>query len=580
VDDSIQAGIEAGRLVLADVAFLATPFDLRSRRDVAALRLTVTPARRLDLTLNVKSTNRTGAQQWGAGWDFTSYVEMPAPIEHRTTDVDTGAEWANDRAMARIGYSGSWFTNRVPTMVFDNPFRLTDTASATSQGRMSRWPNSELQAVNTSGSLKLPARTVATAYISVGRWSDNDTLIPFTINPAIVPIPLPRTTAEAKADVTAMSYTATSRPRNDLWLNVRIRRHDFDNKTPVFPIAAYVREDATTVIPVIGHTEPLSSLRHNADAELSYTRIPLTALRLGYGREAVDRTFRHFETTTEHVWRVSADVSGDPRLTIRTGFERSNRTGTGLDEEVLDEVGEQASLRQFDISDRRRYRVSTVVQYIPIDAVGITGSIVNGNDTRPDAEFGLSFSKQRAYAVSVDAVSQDGITLGLTYGYEDYTTRQRSRQAAPGPQFIDPTRDWSDNGFDRVHTLNASVEMTRLLPGTSLRFSYDLSNARDQYVYEVPSDTTLYSSPSAIPQLPPIRHQIHHGAAELMRQIRRDLTASLVYWYDGYRVTDFALDANTLQRMDMLPNVLLLGSVYRPYGMNTVSFRLRYTWGS
>jgi hypothetical protein len=53
-----------------------------------------------------------------------------------------------------------------------------------------------------------------------------------------------------------------------------------------------------------------------------------------------------------------------------------------------------------------------------------------------------------------------------------------------------------------------------------------------------------------------------------------------VYWYDGYRVTDFALDANTLRRIDILPNVLLLGSVYRPYGMNTVSFRLRYTWGT
>lgn len=79
---------------------------------------------------------------------------------------------------------------------------------------MALWPSSSSNAVSTAGSIKLPARSQATAYISVGDWTQNADLIPFTINSAIAPIPLPRPTAEADARITAMNYNLSSRPRS------------------------------------------------------------------------------------------------------------------------------------------------------------------------------------------------------------------------------------------------------------------------------------------------------------------------------------------------------------------------------
>jgi MtrB/PioB family decaheme-associated outer membrane protein len=573
LDDSIQSGIQAGTATLANFTSQAVPFDLRSRRDVARVKLTITPTRNTDLTLNVTTTNRTGAQQWGGGFSFSNVVEIPAPIQHRTTDVDTGAEWANSRGMARIGYAGSWFNDRVPTLVFDNPLRLTDTATATSQGQMSRWPDSSTQGVNASGLLKLPLRTTATAYLSVGRWNQNAPLIPFTINPAIAVIPLPRTTAEAKADVTAMNYTVATQPRRDLLLSARFNRYDFDNKTEPFPITNYVRVDSAVVALPSGGIDPRGYIRNNFEANASYTAIPWTALRFGYGREDVHRNFRYFETTAENFWRASVDLSGNTYLMVRVIYERSKRTGTGLDEQVLDDVGEQVSLRQFDMSNRERYRVNTVVQVTPINAIGITGTIISGNDTRPDAAFGLASSKQRGYTLGIDAVPHDGTTLGLTYGFEDYQTLQNSRQASPGTQFNDPTRNWSDSGFDRVHTVSASADFTTLIPRTAVNLSYDRSFARDRYVYAVPANSTL----NPVSQLPGLLNDRERGTAEVKYRLRRDLTASLVYWYDHYRVDDFAFGQGTLSRLD-LAGALLLGNVYRPYTMNTVTLRLNYTW--
>src|SRR5581483_4310101 len=134
----------------------------------------------------------------------------------------------------------------------------------------------------------------------------------------------------------------------------RFKRYDFDNRTPVFNITNYVRTDQSIVASATGGTEPLGYIRDNFDGDASFTPIPFTALKIGYGREEITRTHRFFERTVDNTVRGSIDFSGNRYLTLRTIYEHSRRTGKGLDEEALDQVGEQISLRQFDISNRDR----------------------------------------------------------------------------------------------------------------------------------------------------------------------------------------------------------------------------------
>jgi MtrB/PioB family decaheme-associated outer membrane protein len=574
IDDAIQGGIQAGTLRLSDVAPTAAVFDLRSRREIAAFHVTATPTRNLDVTLNVNRTARKGAQPWGIGFDFANLVEVAAPLDHRTTDVGTSVEWANSQAMARVGFDGSWFENSVESLVVDNPLRLTDGTTGGSQARMALWPSSSSNAVSAAGSIKFPWRSRATAVVSVGDWQQNQPLIPFTINTAIAPIPLARPTAEANARITAMNYNVTSRPLNRLWLNARFKRYDFDNRTPVFPVTNYVRLDRSVAASITGGSEPIGYVRDNFDADVSFTPLPFTALRAGYGREEVSRTHRFFERTVDNVVRGTVDFTGNAFVTLRMIYEHSRRTGTGLDEQVLDEIGEQVSLRQFDISDRDRDRVSAVIQVTPIDQLGFTASIAGGNDRRPDAPFGLSHNDNRVYAVSVDAVPGEGTTFGVSYGFEDYKTAQNSRQASAGPQFNDPTRNWSTNGFERVHTANAGVDLLNLVAKTELHVAYDFSRSTARYLYSVPVNSTL----PPITQLPPILNELHHGVVDVRYLLQQNFTLGVVYSYDRYNVDDFALGEDTLRRIDMTPTVLLLANAYRPYRSNTVRFRLTYDW--
>ncbi len=114
--------------------------------------------------------------------------------------------------MGKLAYDGSWFTNHVETLIWDNPLRATDLADAPAQGRMALWPDSTAHTVSAAGSVALPARSRAFGSVSMGGWFQDQALLPHTINTAIAAIPLARPTAEAEARILSMNYRVTSRP--------------------------------------------------------------------------------------------------------------------------------------------------------------------------------------------------------------------------------------------------------------------------------------------------------------------------------------------------------------------------------
>ena len=573
LDDATQTAIQNGTATTAAFVAQSDPFELRSRRDVADVRLAYAASRAVDLRVSFLSTGREGAQPWGAAFGQSTPVELPVPVDHRTNNLGVAAEWSTERAMARLAYDGSWFRNAVETLVFDNPLRITDSPTVPAQGRMALWPDSTAHTVSATGSLALPARSRAFAYVSVGSWLQDQELLPFTINTAIAPIPLARTSAEAEARIVSMNYRLTSRPTPILWLNGQYRLYDYDNRTPHFAVGQYVRTDSAVATSQTGGSEPFGYTRHFVDLDASFTPLTFAAFRVGYGAEHDDRTFRFFEQTTEHVVRASIDSTALAWGSLRLQYDHSVRTGEGLDEQVLSDIGEQVSLRQFDISNRTRDRVTAIVQVVPAAAIGLNGSIGIGQESRPDVAFGLQDNDLRSFTAGVDVAPRDEISFGLTYGFETYTTLQRSRQANPGVQFNDPTRDWSTDLNEDVHTVTASVDLPQVTARTGAGVSYDYVHSRAQYLYLLPAGSTL--TPPV--QLSPVRNEIQRATATVRHSLTTRVALGVAYAYDYYDVDDFALSPGTLNS-PVLPTMLSLMYQWRPYTAHTGSVRVIYSW--
>lgn len=577
LDDVLQAAVQ-NRTATKDV-FLGEmqPFDLRSRRDVADARVGYEVSRNLDLRVSMTSTARTGEQAFGGGFAQGHSVELPAPLHHRTNDLNATAEWSNDRGMARLAYDGSWFRNAVETLIWDNPLRISDQMSSTgegpSQGRTALWPDSTAHTISGAASIALPARTRAFGYLSIANWLQDQALLPFTINSAIPPIPLARSTAEAEARIVSMNYRVTSRPSRPLWLTAQYRLYDFDNRTAHLPETQYVRLDGDVAPAVTGGNEPFGYTRHFVDVDASYSLQRFVALRAGYGVERDNRTFRVFEETTEHTARAAIDSTALSWGSARLQYEHSVRTGNGLDEQALSDIGEQVSLRQFDISNRVRNRVSAMLQVVPLPMLGLDASVGIGQDNRPDAAFGLQDNDVRSVTVGVDVTPAEAVQLGASYGFENYSTLQRSRQANPGPQFNDPTRDWSTDMDEDVHTVGASLDLPRLTSRAAVHVGYDYVRSSARYRYLLPPNTTL---PAPV-QLRPILNRIQRASVDLRYTLMSQVALGVGYTYDGYDVDDFALSPATLDS-PIFPALIDLMYQWRPYTAHTGSVRLIYDW--
>jgi MtrB/PioB family decaheme-associated outer membrane protein len=575
INDAIQTSVQNNPATLTPlVAAQAQPFDMRTKRNIADFRLTYAATDNLDLSIFVRNTQKNGSQPWAGTFGFSDAVELPVPVDTRTTDLGAALEWGSRRGSARLGYDGSFFHNNIGTLTWDNPLRITDSPTAgPMQGRMSLWPNSDTNTASASGLLNLPARSRVTAALSVGSWSQNDPLIPFTINTSLPVISLDRQTAAAKAHVTAMTYSFNSRPTDRISFTARYNSYDFDNRTPVFHVANTVAYDTTVEAFTEGGTSPYSYMRRTFDADVSVTPMKYVALRAGYTREQIDQTFRTFDTTTEDTERVSADATGLNWLTLRTVYEHAKRVGSGLDEQTLDDIGEQVSLRQFDISDRTSDRVSALAQVTPVSQLAFNGSVSAGQEDRPGAVFGLRSNDNHSYSAGLDFVPREAVSFGMNYTYEKYTALQNSREANPGAQFNDPTRDWTTTGNDTAQTFTASLDLLKLWPRTDVRVGYDYSHAESLYVYGLGPNTTL----PPVVQLPAVVNQLQRGMLNVRYRVTTHLAAGFVYSYNKYSVNDFASGAQTLTSLTQ-PSFLMLGYIDRPYTANTASIRFTYFW--
>lgn len=579
LDDSMQAAIQGGRGTLANFIGGALPFEVTSERRIAAFDLAVSPTPEFTLNVNVKRTAREGSMPSGASFGFNNAVEIPAPIDTQTTDVNGGVEWANRRGMVRLAYTGSTFTNNIPTLIWDNPVALADSnnysgyilGNAGSQGRMALPPSNTMHGVTAAGSAKLPANSRLNANMTFGTWRQNEPLLPVTINTSVAAAPLPRETAEGDARTTAMNYTFTSQPNRYVYLSARYRWYEFDNRTPQFhPPVDVVFDQA---VHEAGESEPIGYKRQNFDTDASFTPVPFTAMRIGYSRNVDDRAHRIFERTTENVVRASVDSTAARVVTVRAIFERGQRRGSGFEEELLTSIGEQPKLRHFDVADRDRDRVTALVQLTPAKLLGLSASVSVGKDDYLNSGFGLRNNENKAYMFSADIATKSLFAAGISYTEERFEAEQGSRTASPGPQFFDETRNWFTDSADKVRTVSASLDLLQIRNRVDVSVTYDASRSRATYVYRLPANTTL----AAPVQLPALRNDRQTGAADVRLRLTRRLALGLLYWYEKFEVDDFFSGESTLDRLNPAGS-MYLGYLFRPYEVSSAAVRLICHW--
>jgi len=258
-------------------------------------------------------------------------------------------------------------------------------------------------------------------------------------------------------------------------------------------------------------------------------------------------------------------------------------------------IGEQPGMRHYDIAPRDRNRLTVLGAVTPNGALSLNGSIAVGKDdyrlelpqtqVAPEDLFGLRDNRHVVGTFGLDAVPNDRVTLGVSYSYEHYNALSRSRQANPGPEFVDPTRNWGAEGTDRVHSIMVTAGITKIRDRVDLQLSYDYNRARALYEYiagqvpnrTLPEETVIITTLPPPEALPLVKSDLGRGTADLMYALTPHIGVGVSWWYERYRVEDYTLDAEANPELAR-GSTVLLGYMYTPYTANSVWGRMVYRW--
>jgi MtrB/PioB family decaheme-associated outer membrane protein len=594
---------------------LARVFELTSKRQTVGFAASVNATRQMAVDFSFQSAKRDGYQPWGAAFAFNNSNEVPLPIDNRTNDFTAGAEWANQQGMIRLAWGASWFNNDIQTLVWDNPVRATDynlgrapfydasgysNGNGPAQGRMSLAPSNNMNVISATGMYKLPYRSTFTGTFAYSTSKQNEQLIPWTINSVInssnvlANFPhlqhLERETAEAEVRGINAQFQFNSRPNRYVGFTARYRYNDRDNRTPLFDATEYVRFDAVPE-ETGGHTEPYSIKHNQFDATATFNLVRYTALRVGYGRDAMDHNHRGFETLTDDTFRVSMDTVGNQYVMVRGQYEFTKRSGSNFSLDFFEGSGTQPIARLYDDAERDRNRGTLMFVFTPIQQVDFSASFSAGKDeyNGDGHELGLMSNDNTGYNFGVNVTPVSNVAMGINYGRDEFSSTQLSRNAnpAPDPSWTDTNRNWSLDNDETVNNVQLYVTLVKAIKNTDVSVTYDYMDSDNGFAFGGPRIAALQAL-NQFQALPNVTNTWKRLTTDINYFITKRVGFGVGYWYEKYDVSDWATvdtfgpagfigTATGAPRVDYLGEILT-GYGSRPYKGSTGFFRILYVF--
>ncbi|MFN2515532.1 MAG: MtrB/PioB family outer membrane beta-barrel protein [Pyrinomonadaceae bacterium] len=338
--------------------------DVRLRRDQAIFRQSYQPSDKVELHAQFSWLRNRGSRPMSAGTFVRRPVPSPPltdiggawegigqeflePLDQRTTELKVGAQFHGKRWSAGVDYDLSLFRNRIGSLIFENPFRVTDeegcrpnpanpaapTCGASNRFRMVRWqtdldPNNDSHTISVWAKVDLTPQTQFRGLFSLAYWTQNDDFVPWTLNTAIVPrhwdaaspvtnptdvSQLPASSPNAKMRNITQEYALVNR-RKKFTFTGQYRSQSLDNQTPeiVFPGYAAFGDTTWRAAATDFYNLPIENLdwdfRHqNVEAGFQWDVLEQLTWKMDYEWEIWNRKFRDVNRNNEHSIRTRLD---------------------------------------------------------------------------------------------------------------------------------------------------------------------------------------------------------------------------------------------------------------------------------
>ncbi len=566
------------------------------QRNKGTLNFEYTPSVPLTFSLDLSRETRKGTRAIGASYGLSNAVEMPEPIDFVTSDVKAKVEVDKSWGRVQAGYNVSLFDNANGAMIWDNVARLTDqtyasayqTGLGSSRGQMALWPSNNAQTLFFNGAVKVLKHTRINGAFSYGVMSQNANLLPYTINSALTTaypgaLTAPRATSEAKAHVVSFDLSLNSRlfSTNAFsgYLNAGYHSYDFANKTTALEMPGFSVADQ--IWDAVDHSiEPHSYLRSRAFADLTFSLVENTSLKVGYSRSWMDRT-TGFEAegleedkSHEDVFKASVDTNPTDWFFARISYLSSRRRRNLDGTEII--YSPDFNFKRYYDANRDRDAVNFLVGFTPVANLDLELAYGRGKDVFPTSDYGLKDDTFQTYSADLTyALGKKASFFGF-YTHELYDANQASRQS--GATFsADTADDWTLLIKDKVDSFGGGFNTALVKDTLDFNLTYTYSNIKGTADFFSPpgganlGDAVNFTNNN----LDSTKLQILK--AQLLYKLSRRVSIAFSYWYEQYDMSDIVRNDYKVDLV-VTGNGMYLGALEPGYKYSVGALKFIYSW--
>lgn len=539
----------ANTSLMTDLANSAAPATIGLDWTNLGIGVDLDMARNWDFNIDYVRREKDGVRRSAASFLFSG-LEFLAPVDYVSDNVTlsvgfTGASWE-----AGFKYRGSLFSNGNEALTWDNPYQAINNDD---QGRNAQPPDNESHRFSLSGALHLPARTMVSGLMAVGRLEQDERLLPYTINPTLVTDPLP--TTNGKATTTNVILRAVSSPLRRLSLDAEFRYNDFDNETPI--------NEFRPVITDVGFA-PDSFFSNAFDYERSEFKLSgnyrvQRSMRFyaGYDTRTIKRTGQERrDTDTDRLWaRFRGRIGKAAELDIKVFSEERDGSTYGF----LD--GQQALqnplMRKYNMADRDRDGWRMRLSLLAVERLDLGVTAEEADDDYKNSTIGLTASDYSRVGANASWSFGARASVYASVDRETIENRQANSQSFSLP-------DWSATTDDEIRSGTFGAHVPGLFGAVDASLAYTWLDAKGSTRNNTSGLRTVF---------PDTRSDRRTLSIGLEYPYSEKLTIGVEYFLEELETDDWALDG---VEPDTVSNLLGLGAKAWNYDQSVVYVSVRY----
>ena len=525
---------------------------LKTERKILDAGATVNFLSNWSYRIDYQRQDKKGTRPMGGGLYFSNSSIMPAPIDYTTDIIDTALTWANKRAQVELGFISSQFDNGNSSLTWSNPFSSLPEQSAF---RAALEPDNKFYQFNLAGALTLTSWMNLSGQAAIGRLTQNDPFLPYTINPDFSDTPLPRASLDGKLDASTYNVAGKlfARINNGLSFTARAKWDERDNKTPIDTYSPV----ATDLVPTLSYSNrPYSYKRQQYSAEVNYRAHRMIRLSGGAKQKNLDRTLQAVERTEETTWWGEVKVTPTYNTEFRLKAETANRDISNYEQLNDGWPMDNPLMRKFNMADRNRDAVLFEFDYMVTQSLGLTFGYSQAKAKYEKSVLGLQQSNDENYSVNLNYAVNEKINV---YGFFNLDTIDSDIvNTSSGGSGV-----WNAATRDRIET--SGVGLTAV---TGAKSSLGVD-----YVYSGSTGNISVKTSADEPPFDPLKTNLKNFKLHFDYDFSDHWGYRLYAEHEQYDSRDWAIDG---LGVDGINSVLTMGEVSPDYSVWYYRLQLNY----